>query len=769
MMFLKRVFVFIMVLAAGAATAQVQNKPIGYWTSYFCYTSAMGVATDGNELFVAGAQAFFTYKATSNSAKPEAYSKVEGMSDIGMTCIGYDGATGTAVLVYANGNIDLFKDNTFYNIPDLKIKTIAGTKEVYEVFTENGKAYLSSSLGVLVIDIASHDILATYQFLNESASSFEVMGVKAFRSSGAYFYAATTGGLYRVAKTNPQLQNYKVWQRIDTAAKVVYMADVADTLFFANSKKVYRLSADTLKPVYGDTALITHIDGGYTRLYISENRPSKIKVLDISNTLVDSFKVLGLPVQVVQLLDSTIWIADKVGGIEKRQPDNSMSYYGPTGPIDAGTFDITVNNGDLWIAHGGFTDAFYAKKNYAGVANFNNGKWKYYTQYVYQPFDTLSDFVTIAKDENTGTIYTGSFLDGLSIIRPDGSYEQVKQNSIFDTSVKYYHAGQRDVAGTTIDKDGNVWVTLMYSQHQLYARTTDSVWHKFYIPNAEYAGPVVVDDNGQVWYVCYYDGGRGGGVVVYNHNNTIADPSDDASYHLSSGVGYGNLPSNVVYCIAKDRNNAIWVGTANGIGIVNNCSLPVTVSAPCDAQIPIVQYDQYAGYLFAGSNVRAIAVDGANRKWVGTDNGVWLLSPDANSIISRFTVDNSPLPTNVIRKIAIDQVTGDVYIGTDVGLVSFHGTATEGGTANDNVSIFPNPVPGNFTGTIAIRGLVENADVRITDINGQMVFRTKALGGQAVWNGKDYKGHRPQSGVYLIFASNSDGTQVWSGKIVFLQ
>ena len=274
-----------------------------------------------------------------------------------------------------------------------------------------------------------------------------------------------------------------------------------------------------------------------------------------------------------------------------------------------------------------------------------------------------------------------------------------------------------------------------------------------------------------MWFVAIDQAGNGNnaGVGVYSTNNTISDPSDDTFYCLQSGVGIGNLPSNTVYCLAKDLDNNIWIGTNNGIGIVSNCQAPFTSSPPCDAQIPIVQYDQFAGYLFSGYNVRSIAVDGANRKWVGTDNGVWLLSSDASKIVYQFTQSNSPLPSNIIQSIAIDQVTGEVFIGTQEGLVSFRSTATEGGTSNSNVTIFPDPVPAGYTGTIAINGLVANADVRITDISGNLVYRTTALGGQAVWNGVDYKGHRPQSGVYLVFASSSDGSQTWSGKMVFIQ
>lgn len=258
-------------------------------------------------------------------------------------------------------------------------------------------------------------------------------------------------------------------------------------------------------------------------------------------------------------------------------------------------------------------------------------------------------------------------------------------------------------------------------------------------------------------------------MVAYNDNGTPGEPADDSYYQLVTGVGNGNLPSNNVYCIAKDLDNSIWIGTDNGIGIVSNCTFGPGTTPSCDAVLPIVQYDLFAGYLFAGYTVTSIAVDGANRKWVGTDNGVWLLSPNANSIIYSFNTTNSPLPSDVIQKITIDQVTGDVYIGTANGLVSFHGTATRGDSSNSNVLIFPNPVPTGYDGTISIKGLVANADVRITDIDGQLVYKTTALGGQAVWNGVDYTGHRPQSGVYLVFASSSDGSQTYAGKIVFIQ
>ena len=590
---------------------------------------------------------------------------------------------------------------------------------------------------------------------------------------------------------------------MDSTHTFYNIANVNNKIYLSNSSTVYELTKDTILqqyagtgggvstiserfvdtalPIYISNSTINHIDGGFNNLFISQYNSQtysgEILIAGGSgNQLIDSFICAGIPVQTIQLADSTLFVADSNLGLEKRRRDtgqNQTIYIGVPGPVDVNSYDIFVNNQDLWVAHGTYSDKYNIGNDYNGFSHFQSDKWVNYGRYAqFYPFDTMIDFVAVVKDEITGTIYGGSFEGGLFILQPSGSYQIADLNSILDPS-SAYGSNYRQIISLALDQADNLWISEMFPQnrHQLYVKTADSNWYAFSLPCFNNGGPIVIDNYGQIWFVAIDQSGNGtnAGVGVYSTNNTISDPSDDTFYCLTQGIGSGNLPSNTVYCLAKDLDNNIWIGTSNGIGIVSNCVAPFTGSPPCDAQIPIVQYDQFAGYLFSGYNIRSIAVDGANRKWVGTDNGVWLLSADASKIIYQFTQSNSPLPSNLIQKIAVDQVTGDVYIGTAQGLVSFRSTATEGGTSNSDVTIFPDPVPAGYTGTIAIKGLVANADVRITDISGNLVYRTTALGGQAVWNGVDYKGHRPQSGVYLVFASSSDGSQTWSGKMVFIQ
>ncbi len=760
-----RLYGFIAVFILNAIVLKAQDKPIGYWDSYLPYNSSVGVVSDGNTVYNICNQGFFTINKLTNTV--ETYSKVNGMSDIGMSCIAYDAATSTVVLVYKDGNIDLFKDNTFYNIPDFKIKTISGAKVIYNAYTENGIAYLSTSIGVLVIDLATHNITETYKFTANGG----LAAVKDFIGVADSFYAVTSIGLYKARKSNPELQNFAVWTLVDNASTFSSIASANNDLYLANPTSVYKLINGVATPIYvPDSATIEHIDGIGGKLYISEYVSyryfGRVKIVDNSGSFVDSFTCPGVPVRVAQTRDSVLWISDSYRGLQFRVAttgNNQVSYYVPPGPWNVNAYDIIVKNGDLWVAHGGFNDTYGPNFNRDGLSHFS-GSWKWFGLGINIAFDTIRDICSVVKDDKKGNVYATSFLDGLVTINPANEVSVIKLNSIFDSTYSFGRT-QRQMLGAAMDKYDNLWLGSYQAPHALNVRTADSNWYKFALPGITNGGPIVTDDNGQVWIAGVY----GQGVGVYYTNNTPGDPSDDSYYKLSAGLGNGNLPSNNIFCLAKDKNDNIWIGSDNGIGIVSNCNAPFTGTQPCDAQLPIVQYDQYAGYLFAGNNVRTIAVDGANRKWVGTDAGVWLLSSDASQIIFRFTKDNSPLPSNMIQKIAVDDVTGDVYIGTDQGLVSYRSTATEGSSSNSNVIIFPDPVPAGYNGTIAIKGLTANADVRITDISGQLVYRTKALGGQAVWNGMDYKGHRPQSGVYLVFVSSSDGSQTFSGKLVFLQ
>jgi ligand-binding sensor domain-containing protein len=242
-----------------------------------------------------------------------------------------------------------------------------------------------------------------------------------------------------------------------------------------------------------------------------------------------------------------------------------------------------------------------------------------------------------------------------------------------------------------------------------------------------------------------------------NYYNTIS------WVQKTTGSNSGNLPSNRVTSMVEDRDGAIWVGTDNGIGIFNCGDIS---KEACNAYLPIVKTNGFNAYLFQKETIRCMAVDAANQKWIGTNNGAWLVSQDGLSIIEHFTKDNSPLPSDTIDQMIIEPNNGEVFFKTNQEWVSYRSTATKATIHQENIFIFPNPVPPDFSGLISFKKLVDHAPIKITDINGKLIYQTRALGGQAVWNGKTYEGSPVATGIYLVFVRDDEGNEKAVGKIM---
>lgn len=750
-------------------SAQKGGPGIEQWKSFLPFNQVNGIATDGTTFFCSTHSAFFTYNREDGTLSP--YSKVTGMSDIGMTGIGYDITTHSAILAYTNSNIDIFQDGRFYNLPNLKTAPGSGDKTIHNVITDNGTGYLSTGIGLMIINLAKKEIKETVYFYESTLTG----SVFAAATDNTYLYAATSLGLFRIEKTDPFTINYLNWEKLNNNV-YHYLAQAGGLMYAAKADSIYEISPAGLVSFKEKIKYpVTHLDHEENALWISAANPESSKGFGIlrrpDGTRADSFFSIS-PSQIVTLSNGEVWFGDnssyafpKSHGLRKKTSVNQSEPYFPDGPATSSCFDVSAYNGEFWLAHGGKDFRGAPTYNRAMISSFAGETWTHY-DYVGEE-KWFQDFLRVLKDQNSGKVYAASYSGGLYERDPDGTFKTYRGEQYFshfanDTSIYL-------VSGLALDADQNLWMTNFGGLNELIVKTADDQWYKMKSidGNSQHAASdVIIDDYGQKWFIS----AANGGAVVYNDNGTISNTTDDRYRVLGVGAGAGNLPDNNTLCLAKDKDGAIWIGTESGIGIVN-CPDQV-IARECEGSLKVVQLDQFAGYLFQGQSVRAIAVDGANRKWIGTSNGVWLISEDADkvNIIYRFTEENSPLPSNAILRINIDPVTGDVYFSTEKGLISFRSTATERKeTHDDKLFIYPNPVPSGFNGQIAVRGIAENADVRFTDISGQLVYRTKALGGQAVWDGKDYLGRKAQSGVYLVFAVSKDGTQKATGKFILHQ
>ncbi len=755
------IFLLSSIIYTLSSYAQNPITPIGYWREFLNYQNTIQVLK-GDKIYCATQTNLFSVDATNEI---ERYSKITGLNDMGVSCIGWDDLTQQLVIAYNNSDLDLLKGSIVQNISDIQRSTISGNKTIYNIFCKNGFAYLSTGLGIIVTDLTKFEIKDTW-FIGSNGSQIKV---NAFTTDGVYFYAATDEGLKRAAVNANNLADYNNWLNISgsnglsigsvknvmfTNNKIITQKN--DSLFVLNTNNWNLIYADTSWPIVNTNASSNNI----TVCQRTNAGASRVIELDVTGKILKIIAQAGVisSPQNAWIDNNTIWVADLYGGLSNFS--TSVQQFIPNGPPGTASGDMIIQHNVLYAAAGTVDDAWNYTYNRNGVYSFTNDQWNYKGYYNTPALDSVLDFIALAADPRDASIWAGSYGGGL--VNFNGNQIKIYKQNYLQPAIG--DATSYRVSGLALDQNNNLWIGNYGAPQNLKVIKTDGTWKSFGIPftlTENAISQIVLDDANQLWMVSP----KGNGVICYNYGNSVDAINDDQWKYLRTGIGSGNLPSNNVYALAKDKNSFIWIGTDNGIAIVQ-CATSI-FQQNCDAILPIIQQDQFAGYLMQGQTVQSIAVDGANRKWIGTKNGAWLVSAEGDKIIYNFTVDNSPLLHNDVQKITIDPQTGEVFFATFSGICSFRSTATEGSETN-NVLVFPNPVPPNYNGTIAIRGLADNSLVKIAELNGRLVYQTRALGGQAIWNCTNYNGSKALPGVYLVIVRNDDGTERTVSKIVFV-
>ena len=744
---------------------KAQLQPVGQWREELSYNKAVQVTPATSGVFCATPYALFSVDPADNSI--ERFSKINGLHETGIQCMQWDAQGQKLVVAYSNSNIDVLAGGAVFNIDAVKLKDIAADKTIYNIFCYQNIAYCCSGLGIIALDETKYEVKDTYS-IGAGGNTVKVTGMAA---GAVYFYAATSEGLKQAPLSGVNLADYRNWQLLSgsnglPAGSAANVLAVQNKIIAQKNDSLFVLNGTTWSLLYADGWHINNITAAENRLLISQQKPGTARVLVMNNNaavekIISQNNVLINPAQAISL-QNTVWVADSIAGLLAYSGPAAIRYQ-PNSPYASAPGEMTVRDNVLWAASGTVTAGWANTFSANGLYRFSNEEWNNFTKETIAGFDSLYDILTVAVDPKDNTAWAGSFGGGLLHLTGDKTVQVYKQGSPLSPS--FSNPGKYFIAGLAFDNENNLWIADYGATQNIAVKKADGSWNKFFVPfslNNNAVAQIITDDFNQKWIVS-----PGNGLVCFNSGQTIDNTADDKWKLYTTGRGTGNLPSNNVLSIARDKNSFIWVGTSKGMGIIQ-CPQQVFGTQGCDAVLPIVQQDNFAGYLFSDEQVQTIAVDGADRKWVGTKNGAWLISPDGASIIYRFTADNSFLLNNDVQKITIDGKTGEVFFATARGICSFRSTATTGSTENNNVLVFPNPVPPGYTGSIAIRGLADNATVKITELDGRLVYQTKALGGQAIWNGKNYKGGVVATGVYLVLVSDDTRTQKTAAKIVFI-
>lgn len=765
--------------------AASQEVGIGQWRDHLPYDYATHVEEFHSAVYCSTPYSMFYFDRDDNTVNR--LSKVNGLSDLGVSDIALNTDRDLLVIAYSNTNVDLmYNDLTIVNMPDIKRKEILGNKTINSIMNYGNYAYLSCGFGIVVLNLEKREVKDTY-YIGPGGSSLNVFGM-AYNDTA--FFAATEKGLYYADINDPNLSYYGNWTRV---GDLPYPDGYYNLITIFNGKLMVNHSdpeetGDDIY-VYEDGSWNLFEDPNAERTYyslrvcgdklmVSYNYSAKIFNTDLQEEL--KIYTYGesspAPSDAIIGTDGNYWIADRSKGLAKVWGGGfDHEFIKPSGAPTADIFDMGCSNGKLYVVPGGlkpnWDNSWWGARMYSLI----DESWKTYDKYNSPPLDTLRDFVAVAVDpKNSDHVYAGSWNRGMAEFK-DNAFAQIYNagNSSLDPNMAL-GAPVVKVGGIAFDSDNNLWATTSGAERIVSVRrpggTEGGEWESYYLGSMTAGAEVrkiIVDSYGQKWIVPRTTQSNPYYLFVFDETNDAGNQARG----LKAGEGYGNLPGTSVYAIAEDLEGAVWVGTDEGVAVFYSPQ-NIFTGEYSDAEQISVDFDGYVQYLLETEIVKAIAVDAENNKWFGTERaGVFLISADGKKQIHHFTEDNSPLFSNNITSLAINGMTGEVFIGTAKGLISYKGTATDGGDSiSEEYYAYPNPVKPGYSGTIAIRGNIAGASVKITDIRGSVIFETQAEYNdtQVEWNGLDMSGRRPNTGVFLVFIANEDGSEKMVTKILFV-
>ncbi len=753
---------------------------LGQWRSHFPYIRSKALTISNNKVYIATAVSLYSYDL--NEFSIERISKINGLSDAGFSTIKYSHDNDLLLIAYSNANVDLIRNNEIINISDIKLKPILGNKNINDILFLGEYAYLSCGFGIVVINLAKNEIADTY-YIGENGENVNVMDLA---YDETHFYAATETGIYRADASATNLSDYNNWERIENIPN--YNSNFNTVCLFdgylvmnyddaeAGKDTLYKyMPANNSWEYFADEIHYTNkLEVSGNKLVVSEH--NAVIVFD-KQLNAETITWWGLsPANAIYDERGNLWIACKGLSLYKKDTYGTIHTILPNGPSHKYAYDMTVSNNKLWTVAGA-RDPVWNNLFYRVTLNsFDNKKWKKINSDIPE-LETKRDFVSVvAHPDDPERIFAASWGGGLVEFQNSefvALYNETNsslQNMIGQTAGQYVR-----IQGLAFDSENNLWITNSGVSKPISVMKTDGTWENFpynaAMNNIDLVGDIIVTDNNHKWVVLP----RGTGLFAFENQSQETAPGagtiwvgDDITKKFSVRDENGSLINNNIYAIAEDLNGVIWLGTTAGIVVYYNAG-NVFTGQNFYAQQIITQESGTAQYLLHSEVVTSIAIDGANQKWLGTEKaGVFLMSEDGTEQIEHFNTENSPLPSNNILSISINHQTGEVYFATEGGLISYKAKTTQGYSTYYNVYAFPNPVREDYYGDIAIRGLKTSANVKITDVSGNLVYETTAKGGQATWNGKNFDGNRAATGVYIVFCSNDDGTDTLVTKILFV-
>lgn len=742
------------------------QTPVGSWSDHLSYNTANSIAVGTKEVFVSTGSSIVVYNK--EFAELKKLSTINGLTETGISSIAWSEETGTLIIGYTSTNVDLFLNNTIFNIPDIYNKYIPGRKQINKVRSNGKYAYLACSFGIVVADIAKMEIYDTWKPGQDNDNN-EVLDI-CFGENN--IYAATETGLFSASLSGQGLSYFGNWSRVsslpDPAGKYTALTFSGQRLI---ANKYDPLSdGDSLFAVSETTTLLSYIPGVFNRSIdpgsggFTISSGSSARYFDSDGILKKTISNydFALPDISQSIADNgDIWIADINSGLVKGAGMNEFTVLNLPGPISNNSFHISSFNGKTIICGGGTDNSGNNLGRPFQVSVYEDNNWTSLTDV------SITDAVRSLLDPgNENHMFIASWGGGLSEYSDNNLiHHYTDANSPLQSGIPGKPFVR--ICGLAMDDEKKLWMTQTGVQGSIKVLKPDGSWIVNPLTiNAPVIGDLIVTKSGAKWIILP----QGHGLFIFDDNKTPEAFGDDRYKKMVVKDAEDQIISSV-YSIAEDLTGNVWIGTDQGPLVYYNPEKVFNEDLRANRiKIPRNDGSGFSDYLLFSESVISIAVDGADRKWLGTSgSGAYNVSPDGITQIKNFNLKNSPILSDSIISIAIDNKKGDVWFGTSKGLQSYRGNATAGSERFTSVYAFPNPVREDFTGNLTITGLMKDTRISITDISGNLVFKTISDGGEATWDLKTYNGKHVSTGVYLIFCASSDGTESFVTKILVIR
>jgi streptogramin lyase len=757
----------ILLLLFVTAVHRAQTNQL--WKGYFSYNGIKDITQTNNVFLAASENAIFSKNISTNEI--QTINTIDGLSSQNISTIYASQIHKKTLIGYENGLLLLIDnaDNKIYRFFDIINKSLPPTiKKINHFFEQGNTIYISCDFGIVQFNIATLLFGETY-FIGSTVSDIKVNQTTIF--NGRIFAATQDNGLKSADPTNPNLIDASQWTTVVQGSfqGIVSLPNVlvCTQLFGQNLRSADGITFSNINPFLSPSSKSIRVAENQI-IIATENQVLVYDNLLVLTSQINRTSLPDIPTSftTATILGNKIYIGtDNKGVVTLTTGTSTFEYISPSGPVKNEIFSINAQSSQLYAVYGSYKESLEPLGIQLGYSkcNLENG----WTNYPISATDNVYDLVRVTVNPtNENQIFIASHQNGLLKLENSVLIKRFDQtNSGLETLVvpglpNYFNVRIEEPA---FDRRGNLWLTNGIIKSPLKVLQTNGQWQSYNMEatlndwtDARFS-KLMIDKNNTKWMVS-----RSDGLIGFNEafNNKFK--------RVAVGPEPGNLPS-IIQTAAIDTRNQVWIGTRRGLRILNSVDAFLD-DQPMKANSIIILDNGLAQELLFEQFITDIVVDGANNKWVGTaDAGVFQFSPNGQQTLHHFTSENSPLPNNNVNDIDINPTTGEVFFATTKGMVSFKGTAIKAADNLENVVVFPNPVRPEFDGNLTITGLTNKANIKITDIEGNLVFEAISEGGSVEWNTTAFGKYRVASGVYIVFIASKDGLATKVKKIMIVR